>query len=194
MHYYLRNFRKCKKKAPSHNFKCKEKKSWICPFIWIHTKSLIRSILDWDPPSIQVSWKYFLCDLADKPNNQTTKQPNNGHRQRWQAKHVDFSFNCLIWFFFICLAGCSKSCKIAWYVPMQASSPVMAWTSAPAKMSDRELTTGRHNVWTRILLSPVGEKMLFNKRQFNYFFTFHNGYQTKKKNNPGSVLVPLLDV
>lgn len=51
-------------------------------------------------------------------------------------------------------------------------------------MSDRELTTGRHNVWTRILLSPVGEKMLFNKRQFNYFFTFHNGYQTKKKKQP----------
>ena len=31
-----------------------------------------RSILDWDSLTIQVSWKYFLYDLADKPNNQQT--------------------------------------------------------------------------------------------------------------------------
>jgi hypothetical protein len=38
---------------------------------------------------------------------------------------------------------------------MLASKQVMAWTSAPAKMSDREFTTGKHMVWTRIRRSPV---------------------------------------
>ncbi len=34
----------------------------------------------------------------------------------------------------------------------------MAWTSAPAKISDRELTTGRHSVCTRIRRSPATEE------------------------------------
>ena len=75
MHYYLRNFRKCKKKKKKLHLSilnARKKISWIGPFIWIHTKSLIRSILDWEPPTIQVSWKYFLCNFADKPNNQPT--------------------------------------------------------------------------------------------------------------------------
>lgn len=63
--------------------------------------------------------------------------------------------------------------KVSRNIPMQASSPVIAWTSAPAKISDRELTTGRHKVWTRILLSPKREKThYFNKTDRD----FHNSF------------------
>lgn len=53
---------------------------------------------------------------------------------------------------------------------MQANSPVMAWTSAPAKMSDRELTTGRHKVWTRILRSPTREDASFQAVYIGIFY------------------------
>lgn len=53
---------------------------------------------------------------------------------------------------------------------MQANSPVMAWTSAPAKISDRELTTGRHKVWTRILRSPKREDASFQTACTGIFY------------------------
>lgn len=69
---------------------------------------------------------------------------------------------------------------------MQANSPVMAWTSAPAKMSDRELTTGRHKVWTRILRSPATEDASF-QTVYTGMFNFKKTFWKRQKH--GSVFV-----
>jgi hypothetical protein len=68
------------------------------------------------------------------------------------------------------------------YLPMLASRPVMAWTSAPAKTSDRELTTGKHMVWTRILLSPV-ETTPSNKLFQHYNWYASEIYLSRKETN-----------
>lgn len=65
--------------------------------------------------------------------------------------------------------GPSETCWMC-CLPMQANSPVMACTSAPAKMSDSELTTGRHKVWTRILRSPAREDASFQPESTGIFY------------------------